>query len=229
MMWVREGLARLGSGHGRRWLWRTARQRLYSRRVAVGIRRDLSVPLAVPPAKIPLVVRPLQPGDDLSLIAAVGGLAPRAAEQRAAQRWFLRVGLPAPWVAVDPDGTVCFMTWLLTARDNAVIQARWRGMFPELQPDEAMIEGSYTAESHRGLGVMPDAGTRVVEQARDVGVRYVMGFISEQNAASLKAGEKAGWIPFVKREESWLLFRQHIRFLTLTGGTCRGGTGRYAS
>jgi hypothetical protein len=152
MMRVREGLELIRSAHGRRWLWRTARQRLYSRRVAIGIRRDMSAPFAVPSAKIPLVVRQLQPGDDLSFIAAVAGLAPRAAQQRADQRWFLSAGLPTPWVAVDPDGTVCFMTWRLTARDNALIRARWGGLFPELQPDEAMIEGSYTAESHRGWG-----------------------------------------------------------------------------
>jgi hypothetical protein len=56
-----------------------------------------------------------------------------------------------------------------------------------------------------------------VEQARDSGVRYAITFIAEWNAASLKAGEKAGWIPFVKREESWFLFRQRIRFLPPSG------------
>jgi GNAT superfamily N-acetyltransferase len=216
MIGVREGLELIRSSHGRRWLRRTALQRLYSRRVAIGIRRDMSVPFAVPPAKIPLVVRQLRPDDDLSFIAAVPGLAPRAAQERAAQRWFLSAGLPTCWVAVDPDGTVCFMTWLLTARDNALVRARWGGLFPELQPDEALFEGVYTAESHRGKGIMPDAGTRVVERARDFGVRYVMGFILEVNAGSLKAGEKAGWVPFVKREESWFLFRQRIRFLPLS-------------
>jgi GNAT superfamily N-acetyltransferase len=213
MMRVREGLELIRSSHGRRWLWQTARQRLYSRRVAIGIRRDMSVPLAVPRAKIPLVVRQLRPDDDLSFIAAVRELTPQAAELRADQRWLLSSDLPTPWVAVDPDGTVCFMTWLLTARDNAAIQARWGAMLPELQPDEALIEGIYTAESHRGLGIMPDAGTRIVEQARDSGARYGMGFIAEWNAASLKAGEKAGWIPFIKREERWVLFRRRIRFL----------------
>jgi GNAT superfamily N-acetyltransferase len=214
---AREGLELIRSSHGRRWLWRTALQRFYSRRVAIGIHRDLSVPFAVPPAKIPLVVRQLRPDDDLSFIAAVPGLAPRAAEERAAQRWLLSAGLPNCWVAVDPDGTVCFMTWLFTARDNALIRARWGGLFPELQPDEALFEGVCTADSHRGLGIMPDAGTRVVERAaHDLGVLYVMGFIGAENVASLKAGEKAGWVPFAKREESWLLFRRRICFLPLS-------------
>ena len=92
------------------------------------------------------------------------------------QRWFLSRDLPTCWVAVDPDGTVCFMTWLLTARDNALIRAQWGGLFPELQPDEAMFEGIYTAESHRELGIMADAVNRIMEQARDFGMRYSVGF-----------------------------------------------------
>jgi RimJ/RimL family protein N-acetyltransferase len=212
-MRVREGLELIRSSHGRRWLWRTALQRLYSRRVAIGIRRDLNVPYAVPPAKIPLVVRQLRPDDDLSFIAAVPGLAPRAAQERADQRWFLSVDLPTCWVAVDPDGKPCFMTWLLTARDNELVRARWGGLIPELQPDEGMIEGIHTAESHRGLGIMPDATNQIMQRARVFGIRYTVGFIAEENVASLRAGEKHGAVPVAKREESWFLFRQRIRFV----------------
>lgn len=195
-------------------MWRTARERVYSRRVSMGIRRDMRAPFPVPKAKIPLVVRQLQPGDDLTLIADLPGLAPQLAQQRADQRWLLSCDLPTPWVAIDPDGTVCFMTWVLTARHNTAIQTRWGKLLPVLKPDEALFAGAYTADSHRGLGIMPDAGTRIVEHACDA--RYGMGFIAEWNAASLKAGAKAGWIPFVKREESWFLFRRRIRFLPLS-------------
>ena len=103
-MRVQEGLELIRSPHGRRWLWRTARQRLYSRRVAIGVRRQLSVPYDVPPAKIPLAVRPLRPDDDLSFIAEAPGLSLREAQRRADQRWFLSAGLPNCWVAVAPDG-----------------------------------------------------------------------------------------------------------------------------
>ena len=63
---------------------------------------------------------------------------------------------------------------------------------------------------------MPDAGTQILSQALDSGVRYGMGSIGEGNLGSLKAGEKAGWLPFIKREERWFLFRRRIRFLPLT-------------
>ena len=108
------------------------------------------------------------------------------------------------------------MTWLLTSRDNALVRARWGELLPELQPDEALFEGPYTAESDRGLGIMKDACRRILEVARDSGVRYVMGFIAEQNVPSLKVAEFGGFAPFVKREERWFLFRRRIRFLPLS-------------
>jgi hypothetical protein len=222
LMRIREGLELIRSSNGRRWLRRTVRKRLYSRVVSIGVRRDLSVHVegeigrdlaVVPPAKIPLVVRQLRPEDDLSFIDDVPGLDPRSAQMRADQRWLMTGDLPPPWVAVDPDGAVCFMTFLLTARDNAVIQARWGGLLPQLQPDEALIEGPFAAESARGLGIMKEAAGRLLQVARDSGVRYVMGFIGEANVATLKVVELGGLSPFVKREESWFLFRRRIRFL----------------
>ena len=220
MMRVREGLELIRSSDGRRWLWWTARQRLYSRRVSIGVRRDMSVPfIELPPAKIPLVVRQLGPDDDLSFIAAVPGLAPQMAQLRAGQRWLLSGDLPAPWVAVDPDGTVRYMQWLLTARHNAAIRAVWGGLLPELQPDEALFEVPYTAESDRRLGIMQEAAKQILEWARDSGVRYTIGFIAEGNVASLGVAEKGAFVPFIKREESWFLFRQRIRFLPLANAT----------
>ena len=63
--------------------------RLYSRHIAIGVRRDLNVPHDPGPAKIPLTVRQLQPGDDLSLIADVPGLASKFHDAvcRLGRRW----------------------------------------------------------------------------------------------------------------------------------------------
>jgi hypothetical protein len=223
MIRVREALELIRSSHGRRWFWQTALQRVHSRRVSIALHRDMNLPFAHAPAKIPLVVRQLRPDDDLSCVAEVPGLDRRESEQRRDQRWLLdgvsRGDIPAPWVAIDPDGKVCFMTWLLTAPDNARVQAWWRGWLPELEPDEALFEGPYTAASHRGLKIMLDAGNQVVEAAkRDYGIRWVVGIIGEENVPSLKVAEQGAFLPFAKREERWFLFRRRIRFLPLSEG-----------
>jgi hypothetical protein len=225
---VREALDLLRYSNGRRLLWLTARRRLYSRVVSIGVRRDLSEHVegvigrdlaVVPPAKIALEVRQLQPDDDLSFIADVPGLSSRAAQVRMDQRWLMSGDLPTPWVAVDPDGAVCFMTFMLTADDNGAILAKWGGLLPQLQPDEVLIEGPFAEESARGLGIMKEVAGRLLQIAHDSGARYVMGFIGEQNVATLKVVELGGLAPFVKREERWFLFRRSIRFVPYENST----------
>ena len=88
-------------------------------------------------------------------------------------------------------------------------------MLPELQPDEAIIEGPFSAQSHRGLRVM-HASHRIVESARDFGVRYVMGFISETNIPQLTVAHQGAFYPFAKREMRWLFYRLRVRFLPLS-------------
>jgi hypothetical protein len=215
MMRVREVLDVIRSRQGLRWLRQTLRLRLHSSRIGIGVRRDLLEHIPIPPPKIPLVVRQLEPDDDLSFIADEPGLSPRSAAERTVQRWLLASNLPPPAVAIDGDGKVCFMAWMLTAEDNDLIRARWGEMLPQLKPGEAVIEGPFTAESHRGLGVM-HAYDAILTSARESGLRYVMGFIGEANVAQLKVAEVGGFIPFVKREESWFLFRRRIRFLPLS-------------
>jgi hypothetical protein len=212
---VRTGLEVVRTSHGRRWLWRNAYQRIYSSHIAIGVRRDLNVPHDPGPARIPLVVRQLQPGDDLSLIADDPGLTQQAAEERATQRWLLSSDLPAPWVAVDSEGVVLFMVWMLMAQDNGRIRAVFGKMLPELKPDEAIIEGPFSAQSHRGLRVM-HASQQIVESAREFGVRYVMGFISETNIPQLTVAHQGAFYPFAKRELRWFLYRMHVRFFPLS-------------
>ena len=110
---------------------------------------------------------------------------------------------------------VCYMQWLIAARDNARVHARWGGLFPELKPHEALLEGAYTAESHRGKGVMSHAMALIAEKARDFGAHHVLTFVDRKNVASLKGCEKAGFAPYIQRRETWSLFRRRVHFLPL--------------
>ena len=213
-------LARLvRSGHG----WRVVRavaRRLGSRSRALGLRRDLRLLHPAPPARIDLVVRPLAAGDDLSFLdPQAEGLDSGAAYDRMVQRRFVADGFSTCYVAVAPDGKICFMQWLIASRDNERIQSRWPGLFPLLAPDEALLEGAYTVEAARGRGVMAHAMARVAEHAVDLGARWVITFVGDDNIASLKGCRKAGFVPCLERRESWRLFRRRVRFTPLPEGT----------
>ena len=211
-------LALVRQGHGAEAV-RAARRRLHSRLLSYGLRRDLTVPFAAPPAKMELTVRPLAPQDDLSFLDIDPGLPSDVTVARLDQRRLVAAQLPTCWVAVGSDGKIVYMQWLIGPKDNHRIRAQWGSLFPRLGPDEALLEGAYTVESARGQGVMAHAMARIAEAAAHMGTRWVITFVADHNVASLKGCKKAGFSPYVERRQSWLLFRRNVVFEPLPEGT----------
>jgi GNAT superfamily N-acetyltransferase len=134
------------------------------------------------------------------------------AMSRLIQRRLLRSGLRVCYVAIAPDGKPCYMQWAIPSAENHRAQAVFGNLYPVLGPDEALLEGAYTPPSHRGKGIMSAAMTQVAERAGDFGARWVITFVDERNAASLKGCVRAGFAPYLKRHEKFRLFYRQIRF-----------------
>lgn len=201
-----------------RFVVRAVETRLRSEVASFGLRRDLMVPHQAPAAKIPLIVRALERGDDLSMLDLERG-EPSTAYGRQAQRLLVAANIPTCWVAIAPAGKVCYMQWLIAPRDNDRVQARWGDLFPRLGPEEALLEGAYTDDAYRGQGIMAHAMSLIADQAREFGGRWVVTFVAKSNIASLKGCKKAGFAPYVERTESWRLLRRRVRFAPLPEGT----------
>ena len=215
-----DALSLIARGHPRTVLRRVFGTRMRSETLALGLRRDLTVPHPIPAAKIALDVRPLRRGDDLSLLdIEASGLPSDVVFARLAQRRLLAEGLPTCWVAIGPDQKVCYMQWLLGPRDNASIQAQWGDLFPPLAPDEALLEGAYTGDAYRGQGIMGHAMSRIALAALDLGARWVNTFVGQGNIASLKGCKRAGFSPYLRRAETWRLLRRRVRVARLPEGT----------
>ena len=194
--------------------------RLGSETIAYGLRRDLVVAHAAPAAKIPLVVRPLESSDDLSILeTATPGLSRPAVSGRLSQRRLIAANLPTCWVAIGPDGKVCYMQWLIAPKDNARIRALWGDLFPQLGAGEALLEGAYTGDAYRGQGIMAHAMSRIAEQAGEFGASWVHTFVGQSNVASLKGCKRAGFVPFQRRKEVWRLLRRTVEFAPVPEGT----------
>lgn len=179
-------------------------QGLYSRKTRLGLRRDLTLPLERPSAKIPISVRPLIQGDLDILLPQVSNDHPEALEIHW-RRNFLRKAPRGCFVAVDMrDGTPCYMQWLFSAKENAVVESI--GGFPRLESDEALLENAYTPPSHRGLRIMSEAMARIAEAAGPMGARYVFTFVGEENIASLKGCQRSGFHPHLLHHRSRFCF-----------------------
>jgi hypothetical protein len=200
------------SGNLKKALW-AVRYRLRSDSTSLGLRRDLSLPFPGPSAKIPLVVRPLSSGDDLSALdPAQPGISSEEMFWRLAQRRLLQSDLRTCYVAIGPDGKLCFMQWLIHSTDNDRLRAVFDNLYPTLAPDEALLEGAFTPDTSRGLGVMSAAMAQIAERAAGVGARWVITFVDEGNVASVKGCARAGFSAYVKRHERFRLFRRYISF-----------------
>ncbi len=192
--------------------WWAVTYRVYSDSTSLGMRRDLVVPFTGPSAKIPITVRPLTPADDLSALDPAPGLSPDERLWRLAQLRLLRSGLGICYVAIAPEGKPCYMQWVMPSSANARLRAVFGNLYPSLGPEEALLEGAYTPDAYRGKGIMGAAMTQVAERAAEVGARWVITFVDEQNQGSVKACIRAGFSPYLRRRERFRLFYRHVTF-----------------
>jgi RimJ/RimL family protein N-acetyltransferase len=205
-------LGRLIKGGHLAKVWWAASYRAYSLSTSMGLQRDVTVPFTGPTAKIPLIVRPLAGDDDLSALNPEPGLTQDEAFWRLGQRRLLNSGLGTCYVAVAPDGKVCYMQWVIPASEQARLEAYFGNLYPELQPGEALLEGAYTPVAYRGKGIMSAAMAQIAERAAEHGGRRVITFVDGQNEASLKGCLRAGFTPFVTRHEKFRWFQRHTTF-----------------
>jgi RimJ/RimL family protein N-acetyltransferase len=196
-------------------VWWALNYRAYSDSTSIGLKRDLQVPFRGPTAKIPIGVRPLAAGDDLSAINPEPGLAPDEAFWRLGQRRLLESGLQTCYVAITPDDRPCYMQWVIPASENDRLRAVFGNLYPVLGPDEALLEGAYTPQPYRGKGIMSAAMAQIAERAAEHGARWVITFVDEQNEASLKGCLRAGFTPYVRRHEKFRMFHRAVTFAPL--------------
>ena len=206
------------SGNLSKALW-AVRYRIASESTSLGLRRDLTVSFAGPAAKIPFVVRPLSPSDDLTALdPRQPGISSEEMFWRLAQQRLLQSGLRTCYVAIGPEGKLCFMQWLILPADNDRLRAIFGNLYPTLETNEALLEGAFTPETSRGLGVMSAAMAQIAARAAEGGARWVITFVDETNVASVKGCLRAGFAPYVKRHERFRMFRRQVEFLSIQPG-----------
>jgi GNAT superfamily N-acetyltransferase len=194
-----------------------ARRRLYSDDLVIGLRRDLTVPLETPKAKIPVTIRPLLgAADHAALKAAIAtssaGANAHEAMELSDRLRMLEAGIETCYAAVDEHDNLCYVQWLVKSDANAFLHEYYHGAVPELESDETLLEGAYSFAEFRGLGIMACAMAQIAERASDSGGRWVITFVGEDNVPSLKGCKRAGFDPFIMRRRSWRLFRRKYIF-----------------
>jgi GNAT superfamily N-acetyltransferase len=191
-------------------LWREVRRRAYSNWRHLGLCRNLDAPFEPPNAKFAITIRPLRTDDVPRLLDMRDPqMAPRGPYVRMHRLRFLRQRIGSCFVAArTADDEPCYMQWLIPASENERIARYFRGIFPPLDRDEALLEYAFTHERFAGQGIMAAAMARIAEQARAFGARRVITFVDHDNAAALKGCHRAGFHEYLVRVDRWRLFRR---------------------
>ncbi len=212
-------VATLREGRGREFL-DLIRQRWHSETVSYGLRRDLTLPFPAPAANMPLSVRPLREEDIPKLLDLnAPGVIPESREERVTRRQMLEAGIQRCYVAVTEDDTPCYMQWLIPPSQNDLVQRYFRGIYPRLSANEALLEGAFTPEEFRGRRIMPCAMAQLAEKGSDIGARCVITFVTHDNIPSLKGCKRSGFTPYLLRRERLHRFRRQLTFTPLPEGT----------
>lgn len=208
-------------------LCRRMARHVYREWHAYGLRRDLGVPFESPRARIPLMVRALVEQDIPQLFSGeVTGMSRQSRLEETCRVALLAEQLSTPYVAVDLRcDRPCFLQWLFTARSNDFVQRYFRGRFPLLAEDEALLEYAFTPPGYRGNGIMPAGMSMIAEQAVQYGVRYVVTYVLRENAPALQGCAKAGFVPYALRHDrSFLLGLIRRRRFTPIRSASAGGS-----
>jgi GNAT superfamily N-acetyltransferase len=213
-------LSFLWQGHGLREVLDALKKKIYSRYDSYCLRRDITLPFAAPSAKIPVTIRKIRESDIPILFDATRpGLSDVERKEIYDRQMLWREKVQTCYVGVDQRDTPCYVQWLIGPNENAKLQKIFKGGFPVLRNDEALLEDAYTPEAFRGLGIMSSAMAQIAEQGKQIGARYVITFVHEDNIPSLKGCKRSGFVPYKMRRETNFLFLRRFTFTPLPEGT----------
>ena len=139
------------------------------------------------------------------------------------RRWMFEDGYRNCYVARTADtNDICTVAFIIFPTDNTKVEGKFRNWFVKLRPDEAILEGAYTFEKYRGNRLHPAIIIDRLRICKQQGIKWVLGYIEENNEASLKGAERAGFkrfgyapefkfMFFTFRKYKWYHQRQEIK------------------
>ena len=182
-----------------------------------GLCREHDQPYPDPPkANLDIKVRPLESRDaDIIFGRELEKASGNDKYQLAKRSQLYQYDVPTCYVAVTENDEPCYMQWVITSDYNDQIQEFFKGTFPILQPNEALMEYAFTLPDWRRNRIMSEAMSRIAEQAFMSGVERLITFVGINNIGSLKGCKRAGFSPYNLSIHKWRLFRPSTEFVSL--------------
>jgi GNAT superfamily N-acetyltransferase len=176
------------------------RVRIRSKKSSIGFLKDIRIPFEFPQSSIKLSIRLFEESDINTL------------QENFRHIGLIRAEIPRCYTAVTHDNVPCFRMWLMKSDQNKRIDDYFRGLFPKLKDDEALVEGVFTNPDFRGLKIMSYVLGKISEEVKEEGINKLIAFVDVKNIASLKGFKQSGFNPYILRRTKWLFFKRTVSF-----------------
>lgn len=120
--------------------------------------------------------------------------------------------IPTCYIAENKEKTPVFRQWLFKYDQNHRVKNYFGGIFPELQSDEALLEGGFTHDKFRGLRIMAKGILNILDLEENKDINRFITFVDITNISSIKGLQRAGFTAFCIRHEKWRFFRRKVFF-----------------
>jgi hypothetical protein len=196
------------------------RRRLYSNGYFWLLRQEISLPSKPPEPDIRVRLRTLQSEDIPKLLnMSDGGLSGENVLERIRILQLLNSGIKECYVAETEDGFPCHISWLINSSQNEKIKVFYGGGVLPLAANEVLVEGVFTHEKFRRLGIQKWRRIKFWEKSLAMGAKRAVGYIRHDNIPSLKSDISAGFKLFMIREDRWRFFRRSFIFKAMPENT----------
>ena len=189
------------------------RRQFYSRSIFFGLEKDLDSKRVPISSLLPYSWRKASDKDIDELLVKAKTESKESAHELLKRKWFFECGFHDCYVARTADtGDMCFIGWLLSAKDDILISSGFKGRLPRLNQEEVLLENHYTLEKYRGNNIFPSVVDKLCGLAKDEGHKRMIAYVRKDNTACLKGLSRLSFGKFKEISELKLLFfttKQH--------------------
>lgn len=117
------------------------------------------------------------------------------------------------YVSFDEKRRPCHFQWIYDSNDNEMLEAHFKGEYPNIGPEEVILEHALTLLASRSKGIHEIARSKIIDmEVRKYGIKQFISFINPQNEPAMRAAFHQGFVPVGIRRERWFLFRHRFVF-----------------
>jgi L-amino acid N-acyltransferase YncA len=186
---------------------RELRRQIYSKTTFLGLEKTLEPNTVHVQCRTKYSLRPASREDMEEILSEAKQEVGESARELLQRKWFYDCGFRDCYVArAAGSGDLCYIQWLVSSRDDSVVKRGFTKRLPRLKRDEILVENTFTFPKYRGNGVYPSAMVELADIARSRGFRRMLVYVREDNIASLKGCQRAGFKEFERIPEVKLLF-----------------------